>query len=171
MPEVTVHIPEVIEPDEKLPADLVALRKFSILMDEAVGLPGTKFRFGLDPLLGLIPGFGDVISALLSAWIVVGALRHRVPTMKICRMVFNILLDMLVGEIPILGDLFDFAFEENVINMRILMQHRNRQLPPRKLSEVAGTVAVILLVIIVVSVLSIAALIAGVIWIAAQRNG
>ena len=67
MPEVKVHIPEVIEPDEKLPADLVALRKFSILMDEAVGIPGTKFRFGLDPLLSLVPGIGDVISALLSA--------------------------------------------------------------------------------------------------------
>ena len=171
MPEGKVHIPEVIEPDEKLPADLVALRKFSILMDEAVGVPGTKFRFGLDPLLSLIPGIGDVISALLSAWIVAGALRHRVPMRKICLMVFNILLDMTVGEIPLLGNLFDMAFEENVINMRILMRHRNRQLPPRKLSEVAGTVAVIVLVIIVVGILSVAALIAGVIWIAAQRNG
>ncbi len=171
MPEGTVHIPEVIEPDEKLPADLVALRKFSILMDEAVGIPGTKFRFGLDPILSLVPGIGDVISALLSAWIVVGALRHRVPMRKICLMVFNILLDMTVGEIPLLGNLFDIAFEENVINMRILMRHRNRQLPPRKLSEVAGTVAVIVLVIIVIGILSVAALIAGVIWIAAQRNG
>lgn len=171
MPEETIHIPEVIEPDEKLPPDLVALRKFSILMDEAVGLPGTRFRFGLDPVLGLIPGFGDVISALLSAWIVVGALRHRVPALKIIRMVFNILLDMLVGEVPLVGDLFDFAFEENVMNMRILMQYRNRRLPPKKLSEVMGTVAVIVLVIMGISILSLAALIAGVIWIAAQRNG
>jgi hypothetical protein len=171
MPGEKIHIPEVIEPDEKLPADLVALRKFSILMDEAVGIPGTKFRFGLDPLLSLVPGIGDVISALLSAWIVAGALRHRVPMRKICLMVFNILLDLTIGEIPLLGNLFDIAFEENVINMRILMRHRNRQLPPRKLSEVAGTVAVIVLVIIVVGILSVAALIAGVIWIAAQRNG
>ncbi|HEX7419969.1 MAG TPA: DUF4112 domain-containing protein [Thermoanaerobaculia bacterium] len=171
MPAEKIHIPEVIEPDEKLPADLVALRKFSILMDEAVGVPGTKFRFGLDPLLSLVPGIGDVISALLSAWIVAGALRHRVPMRKISLMVFNILLDMTLGEIPLLGNLFDVVFEENVINMRILMRHRNRQLPPRKLSEVAGTVAVIVLVIIVVGILSVAALIAGVIWIAAQRNG
>jgi len=171
MPAETVHIPEVLEPDEKLPHDLVALRKFSILMDEAVGIPGTKFRFGLDPLLSLVPGIGDVISALLSAWIVAGALRHRVPMRTICLMVFNILLDMTVGEIPLLGNLFDMAFEENVINMRLLMRHRNRQLPPRKLSEVAGTVAVIVLVILVIGILSVAALIAGVIWIAAQRNG
>jgi hypothetical protein len=171
MPEEKIHIPEVIEPDEKLPADLVALRKFSILMDEAVGVPGTRFRFGLDPLLSLIPGIGDVISALLSAWIVAGALRHRVPMRKIWLMVFNILLDLTIGEIPLLGNLFDVVFEENVINMRILMRYRNRQLPPRKLSEVAGTVAVIVLVIIVVGILAVAALIAGVIWIAAQRNG
>ena len=171
MPGEKIHIPEVIEPDEKLPADLVALRKFSILMDEAVGIPGTKFRFGLDPLLSLVPGIGDVISALLSAWIVAGALRHRVPMRKICLMVFNILLDMTIGEIPLLGNLFDVVFEENVINMRILMQYRNRRLPPRKLSEVAGTVAVIVLVIIVIGILSVAALIAGVLWIAAQRNG
>lgn len=171
MPEETIHIPEVIEPDEKLPPDLVALRKFSILMDEAVGVPGTKYRFGLDPLLSLIPGIGDVISALLSAWIVAGALRHRVPMRKICLMVFNILLDMTIGEIPLLGNLFDVVYEENVINMRILMQHRNRRLPPRRLSEVAGTVAVIVLVILVIGILSVAALIAGVIWIAAQRNG
>lgn len=171
MPAEKIHIPEVIEPDEKLPADLVALRKFSILMDEAVGVPGTKFRFGLDPLLSLIPGIGDVISALLSAWIVAGALRHRVPMRKICLMVFNILLDMTIGEIPLLGNLFDVVFEENVINMRILMRYRNRQLPPRKLAEVAGTVVVIVLVIIVIGILSVAALIAGVIWIAAQRNG
>lgn len=171
MPGETIHIPEVIEPDEKLPADLVALRKFSILMDEAVGVPGTKYRFGLDPLLSLVPGIGDVISALLSAWIVAGALRHRVPMRKVCLMVFNILLDMTVGEIPILGNLFDVVFEENVINMRILMQHRNRRLPPRKFSEVAGTVAVIVLVIIVIGILSVAALIAGVLWIAAHRNG
>src|SRR5689334_237935 len=96
-----VHIPEVIEPDEKLPADLVALRKFSVLMDEAVGVPGTRFRFGLDPLLGLVPGVGDVISALLSAWIVAGALRHRVPMLKIARMVVNILVDLIIGEIPV----------------------------------------------------------------------
>ncbi len=167
----TIHIPEVIEPDEKLPADLVALRKFSILMDEAVGVPGTSFRFGLDPLLGLVPGVGDVISALLSAWIVAGALRHRVPMLKITRMVFNILVDLVIGEIPILGDLFDLAFEENVMNMRILMQYRNRRLPPRKASEIAAVLVVIVLIILAFGILTLAAMIAGLIWLAAHRNG
>jgi Domain of unknown function (DUF4112) len=165
-----VHIPEVIEPDEKLPADLVALRKFSVLMDEAVGIPGTSFRFGLDPLLGLVPGVGDLISALLSAWIVAGALRHRVPMLKIVRMVFNILADLVIGEIPLIGDFFDFAFEENVMNMRILMQYRNRRLPPRKASEIAAVLIVIVLIILGFGIVSVGLMIAGLIWLAAQRN-
>ena len=170
MVDEKVHIPEVIEPDEKLPADLVALRKFSILMDEAVGIPGTSFRFGLDPLLGLIPGFGDVISAILSAWIVVGALRHRVPMAKILRMVFNILADLIIGEIPFIGDLFDFAFEENVMNMRILMQHRDRQLPPRSFAQVGFVAGLVVLIILLAGILSIGAFVALLFWIAAQRN-
>ncbi|MGZ8828917.1 MAG: DUF4112 domain-containing protein [Thermoanaerobaculia bacterium] len=169
MAEAKVHIPEVIEPDEKLPADLVALRKFSVLMDGAVAIPGMKMRVGLDPVLGLIPGFGDVIAALMSAWIVAGALRHRVPLRRIMRMVFNILADLLIGEIPVIGDIFDFAFEENVMNMRILMKYRNRRLPPRSFSQIAGVLALIVMCILLVGILSLAGLVAGVLWITAHR--
>ena len=165
-----VLIPEVIEPDEKLPPDLVALRNFATLMDEAFHVPGTNIRVGLDPLIGLVPVIGDVISALLSLWIVAGALRHRVPLRKILRMLVNILVDLLVGEIPILGDLFDFAFEENVMNMRILMQYRNRRLPPRSAGQIAGSLALVLLCILAASILSLAGVIALVLWITAQRH-
>ena len=165
-----VHVPEVFEADEKLPPDLLALRKFSVLLDGAIGVPGTRFRFGLDPILGLIPGVGDVIAALLSAWIVAGALRHRVPFTKIMRMMFNILVDMVGGGIPVVGDIFDFAFEENVMNMRILMQHRNRKLPPRSLAQVGFVVALIVMLILLAGILMLAVVIAGVFWITAQRN-
>jgi len=96
-----VIIPEVIEPDSRLPPDLVLLRRFARLMDQEFGVPGTRFRFGIDAGLGLIPVVGDAIAALLSTWIVLGALRHRVPTRKIFRMVFNILLDFGVGAVPV----------------------------------------------------------------------
>src|SRR5438128_3132287 len=98
---MVVHIPEVIEPDEKLPPDLVALRRFAVLMDEAVAIPGTRKRIGLDAAVGFIPGVGDIIGGIMSALIVVAALRHRVPVRKIGRMIVNILIDVFIGEIPI----------------------------------------------------------------------
>lgn len=163
-------IPEVIEPDEKLPADLVALRKFAVLMDEALPVPGTRRRIGLDAGLGLIPGVGDVVSALMSVWIVVGALRHRVPARKILRMIWNILLDLVVGAIPLLGDVFDFMFEENVINLRILMKYRNRRLPPRSTGQIAGTALAIVFVILVAALMVLIGMAAAVLWLIAHRH-
>src|SRR5690242_7956592 len=95
MPEQKVHIPEVIEPDSALPKDLVALRRFAILIDEAFVIPGTSRGRGIDAVLGRIRGIGDVIGALLSSWIIAGALRHRVPGLVIARMVMNVSIDLL----------------------------------------------------------------------------
>jgi hypothetical protein len=164
-----VHIPEVIEPDEKLPPDLVALRKFSVLLDEAIRIPGTKRSVGLDAGIGLIPGIGDVISGLMSTWIIVGALRHRVPMPKILRMIGNVLIDLAIGAIPVLGDVFDFVFEQNVMNMRLLMAHRNRRLPPRRTTEVAAAAIFIVIVIVAFALLGLASMVAAILWITEQR--
>ena len=169
MARETPIIPEVIEPDEKLPRDLVALRKFAYLMDEAVRIPGTRRGIGLDAALGFIPGIGDVIAALLSVWIVIGALRHRVPLRKVSVMIFNVLLDMLVGEIPVLGDIFDIAFEENLINMRMLLAHRDRSRPPRSFASI-GVAAVLIVAFVAFSgIMLTVLLIAFAVWIANQR--
>ncbi len=161
--------PEVIEPDSKLPSDLVALRKFAYLMDEALPVPGTHRRIGIDAGVGLIPGIGDAIGAILSAWIIVGALRHRVPLLHVMRMLFYVLLDLVIGEIPLLGDLFDWLFEENVINLKILMQYRDRGRPPRSFAAIAGVTAVILLVIIGVAIITLIALVAAALWLIHHR--
>jgi hypothetical protein len=162
-------IPEVVEPDEKLPRDLVALRKFAYLMDEAVGIPGTGHRIGLDAAIGFVPGIGDLIGALLSTWIIIGGLRHRVPLRKIIRMVVNVLLDMLVGEIPIFGDIFDIAFEENLMNMRLLLAHRDRSRPPRSFAAIGFATFLILAFITGIGIVMIILLIAVAVWIANHR--
>jgi hypothetical protein len=170
MASAKVHIPEVFEPDERLPADLVALRKFAMLLDEAVQIPGTKRRIGLDAGIGLIPGVGDVISGAMSAWIIVGALRHRVPVPKIFRMIVNVLVDLLLGAVPLLGDIFDFVFEQNVMNMRLLMKHRRRDLPPRTTVEVAAAATFVVIIILGFALLVTAGTVAAVIWLVGQRN-
>jgi hypothetical protein len=167
MPDI--FIPEVIEPDEKLPPDLVALRHFARLMDEALPIPGTKKRVGLDAGLSLIPGVGEVIGAVLSSWIIVGALRHRVPMMRIGRMVLYILLDMSVGSIPIAGTIFDWLFEENVINLNALLLHRDRTRPPRSFKAIAGVAVLIFAGIIGFWALLFAGIVAATIWITSKR--
>jgi len=162
-------IPEVIEPDEKLPPDLVVLRRFAYFMDEAVAIPGTKKRVGADAALSLIPGVGEIIGALLSAWIIVGALRHRVPMPRILRMVIYILLDMTLGSIPIAGTIFDWLFEENVINLNALILHRDRSRPPRSFGAIAGAAVLILVILLGVSFLIVSGMIAAIIWITSKR--
>ena len=169
MPQQPI-IPEVIEPDSKLPTDLVALRKFARVMDEAFVIPGTNFRFGLDAAVGLIPGVGDVVGGVLSSWIVVGALRHRVPARIIARMVANIVIDLLFGAIPVAGDVFDFLFEENMKNMRLLELHRDRRRPPRSVAQIAAVAMLIVGFVIFVAVGIVVALAALILWLISQRS-
>jgi hypothetical protein len=164
-----VFIPEVIEPDEKLPRDLVALRKFAYFMDEAVPIPGTGRRVGLDAGLSLIPGLGEVIGAFLSAWIIIGALRHRVPLARVTRMVFYVLLDTVIGAIPILGTIFDWLFEENVMNINALLRYRDRSRPPRSTGSIFGAATIVIITIAVVAILVVNALLLAIVWIANQR--
>lgn len=79
-----------------------------------------KFKFGLDPILGLIPGLGDILSSILSFYIVYVAVIHKIPLSKIVRMVFNVLADLIIGSFPIIGDLLDFFIRPNVKNLAIL---------------------------------------------------
>ncbi len=160
-----IHIPEIVEPDEKLPQDLVALRRFAYLMDQAFPVPGTKIRIGLDAVLGLIPGIGDVMGAVLSTWIIAGALRHRVPARVILRMVFNIAIDLIFGAIPVAGDVFDFLYEENMKNMRLLEKHRDRTRPPRRTSEIALILGLIVAFLVLLALTLVVLVVAGIIWL------
>ena len=99
------------------------LRKLSRLLDNAFGIPGTSYRIGLDPILGLVPGAGDFMGTALSTYIVIEAARLGLPRATLGRMVFNILCESVVGTIPVVGDLFDFAWKANVKNIALLEAH------------------------------------------------
>ena len=104
-------------------ASLQRLRKLSRLLDNAIGLPGTNFRIGLDPILGLLPGAGDFVGTALSAYIVLEAARLGLPRATLGKMVFNIILEGAVGTVPVVGDLFDFAWKANTKNMALVEAH------------------------------------------------
>jgi hypothetical protein len=93
------------------------------LMDNQFVLPGTKFRFGLDPLLGLLPVAGDLASFAMSATIVLTIARHGASGKLVALMLINIALDAIIGSIPVLGNIFDFAYKANERNVRLLRNH------------------------------------------------
>lgn len=96
------------------------LQRLAWLLDSSIALPGSKFRVGLDPILGLVPGVGDAISAGLSAYILVEASRLGTDKATLARMAGNVLVDMLVGAVPVVGDALDFAVKANRRNLRLL---------------------------------------------------
>jgi hypothetical protein len=96
------------------------LQRLARLLDSAVVVPGTKFRVGLDPVLGLIPGLGDVVSAACSVYILYEAKRLGVSRAVQAKMLANIAADLAVGAIPLVGDLCDFAFKANLRNLRLM---------------------------------------------------
>lgn len=104
-------------------ATLNRIRRLSRLMDTAIGIPGTKFRIGLDPIMGLIPGAGDVVSTAFSAYIIYLATRFGLPKEDLGKMIFNIGLEAVVGAVPLIGDLFDAYYKSNIRNLAILEQH------------------------------------------------
>ena len=131
-------------------AKVTRLRRLSHLLDKAIPIPGTKLRFGLDPIIGLLPGGGDTVTGALSAYIVVEAARMGVPRNILGQMVGNILLDSAVGSIPVLGDLFDVGWKANVKNMVLLEKHLNLNLENKQVDRlfVCGLIAVLTLIII-----------------------
>src|SRR5690242_3600617 len=106
--------------DERGRRALQRLRLVARLFDQAFTLPGTKFRFGLDALLGLIPGVGDIAGALVAVFAIRVARDLGAPPAIQLHMLGNIALDGLAGMVPLFGDLFDFAFKAQTRNLALL---------------------------------------------------
>ena len=137
-------------PDDRA---IVALRKWAVLLDSAFQVPGTKLRFGLDPIVGLIPGAGDLVTGLFSVIIVLHGVRRRIPKVIIARMVLNAGIDMLTGAVPLLGDLVDMAWKANVRNLALLEKHARPGVPPTRGDYVfVGAAAAVLVVLALIPV-------------------
>jgi hypothetical protein len=130
-------------------AMLRQLDTLSHVLDNSIRVPGTQARFGLDPVLGLIPGVGDAAGAVMSAYIVVQAARLGAPVPSLLRMLLNVGVEATVGAVPLAGDLFDAAYKANARNVAILRRELDRPGSTRRSSRVVvGAVVLALLAIL-----------------------
>lgn len=109
-------------------ARLERLDRLARRMDRAFRIPGTGIRLGYDSLLGLIPGVGDVAAMTPSAWIVMESHRMGAPRRLLARQVANILIDLGIGTIPLIGDIFDVGYKSNMRNVDLLRGHLDTQM-------------------------------------------
>ena len=99
------------------------LQRIAKLMDSQVRVPGLGLKIGADAILGLVPGFGDVLTGAIGAYLIYEAQRLGIPRSAIARMIANIAVDTAIGAIPVAGDIWDFFFRANDRNMQILARH------------------------------------------------
>jgi hypothetical protein len=103
--------------------EVARLEQLAHWLDSVFRIPGTNVRFGFDAILGLIPGLGDGVTALPSIYVVMAAHRMGVPKLTLARMGMNVGIDVILGAIPLLGDLFDIGFKANRKNVALLKRH------------------------------------------------
>jgi hypothetical protein len=125
--------------------NLDALRRWATLLDSAFRVPGTRIRFGLDAIIGLIPGLGDLSAPVFAAVLLVTGFKLRLPAIVQARMVFNAALDMLLGLVPLLGDLVDVAWKANLRNLALLERHAHPGVPPAQGDYIFVIVGIIVL--------------------------
>lgn len=114
---------EIVPLDEDAARDLEKIKRLTNLMDTRFNIPGTNIQFGLDPVLGLIPGAGDIVTLVVSGVLVVLMGRHGVKGQVLFLMLWNIAIDFLIGAIPVLGWIADFRIKANTRNLKLLEKH------------------------------------------------
>ena len=111
------------EEREILEEKLVRLRQLSKNLDESFTIPGTSIKFGMDAILGLVPGGGDLVSGIFSLYMLRAAMKMKLPKRAIISILANIILDTTIGIIPVAGDIFDIFWKSNKRNMNIIEKH------------------------------------------------
>jgi hypothetical protein len=105
---------------------LARLERLARFLDTAIAIPGTRIRFGADTVVGLVPGVGDAITTLASAYLIYEAHRLGVPKHLLARMIGNVAFDAVIGAVPVLGDVADMFWRANTRNIRLLREHLSR---------------------------------------------
>jgi hypothetical protein len=116
---------EKVEKDTK---DLSYLARYARLLDSSIPIPGTNKTIGIDPIIGLVPVLGDIITYVFSALLVMQTLKSRPSPMLVTKMMANITLDAVIGAVPIIGSIFDFVYKANERNYLLLKEYKNTEL-------------------------------------------
>lgn len=148
---------------------IARLRSLTHLLDNALPIPGTKYRIGIDPLIGLFPGGGDVAMSLVSVYIVLEAARLGIPRTALTRMMWNLIFDALIGTVPLAGDLVDVAWKANSKNLALieayLVQPRQRE----KADYLFIGLLIVVFLAIVIALGGLTIFLVGAIWNAIAR--
>ncbi len=152
-------LPSPVRPPARQPppadARLDRVRRLARLLDRSIPLGGGR-RIGLDPLLGLLPGGGDLIGACLSGYILFQGVRLGLPAPVLLRMLGNIVLETSIGAIPLLGDLFDFVWQANMRNLRLIERHHRPEKPGRPRGGI--------ILVFLIAAIALLALVAALTW-------
>lgn len=142
------------------PYSLALLRRWADLLDSAFVFPGTSIRFGLDAIIGLVPGVGDLATPAFTVLLLLTGLRMRVPLAVLVRMALNAGFDALIGIVPVAGDLADIAYKANLRNLALLERHAVPGTPPARTDLwLAVAVGGLVLLVCLVALIPIAILI------------
>ncbi|NJO09827.1 MAG: DUF4112 domain-containing protein [Leptolyngbyaceae cyanobacterium SL_1_1] len=154
---------------------LQRVRNLSRILDNSITLPGINYKIGLDPIIGLLPGGGDLLTGLMSVYVLVEAYRFGLPTATLSRMAFNILLEVVAGTVPTIGDLFDVVWKANARNVELLEQHLQQPQPTRRANQFFFVLIVALLIAAIIGVATFAILVVQFVWrawlVASGRSG
>ena len=116
-------------PDSVDEAAVRRMRFVANLLDDSIRVPGTDFRIGIDPILGILPGAGDAMAAAMSVYIVLESARLGVPFLTLLQMMANVTLDFAIGSVPVIGPLFDAAWKANQKNVELAVAHLGGESP------------------------------------------
>jgi len=150
-------------------AALHRLRSLAHLLDNAIPIPGTSYRIGIDPIVGLLPGGGDLVMAAFSVYIVWESARLGLPRSTVIQMVSNLVLDTVIGTVPVAGDLLDVTWKANIKNIRLLEAHIDSPQHQKKADK--GFVLLLLFgfLALVIGIATLSVFVIGLVWNAIVR--